>query len=89
MGRVAIHAPHNKAIVRSDGRRRATGVGARTEGATSEEEVMLYWVAALLLLIWMGGQLLDILGGFIHLFLVFATVVVVVGLAKGTRAGRA
>jgi hypothetical protein len=49
---------------------------------------MLYWVAVLLLLTWMGGLLLDVLGGFIHLILVVATVVALVGLTKGTRPGR-
>jgi hypothetical protein len=50
---------------------------------------MLYWVATLLLLIWMGGLLLDVLGGFIHLFLVSAAVAVLVGMVKAIRSGRA
>jgi hypothetical protein len=45
---------------------------------------MLYWLAALLLLFWLGGLLLDVVGGLVHVLLVIAVAVVLLGLVRST-----
>jgi hypothetical protein len=46
---------------------------------------MLWALVALLVVLWLGGFLLNVAGGFIHLILVLAVVVAVWNLVMGNR----
>jgi hypothetical protein len=64
-------------------------VGRPTTGKSNHEEVhaMLYTIAVVLLILWLLGLVTSYtLGGFIHILLVIAVVMVLVNLISGRRA---
>jgi hypothetical protein len=63
-------------------------VGRPTTGKSNNEEVyaMLYTIAVVLLILWLLGLVTSYtLGGFIHILLVVAVVMVLVNLISGRR----
>ena len=46
---------------------------------------MLYTIAVILLILWLGGFAFHIAGGLIHLLLVIAVIMVVIQLVTGRR----
>ncbi len=46
---------------------------------------MLWWLVAILVILWLMGLALDIVGAFIHLLLIVAAVVLVIELARRAR----
>jgi hypothetical protein len=65
------------------------GLGLRTNAHTNQEKVhsMLYTIAVVLLIMWLLGLVTSYtMGGFIHILLVFAVVMVLVNLISGRRA---
>jgi hypothetical protein len=64
-------------------------VGQPTTGKSNNEEVysMLYTIAVVLLILWLLGLVTSYtLGGFIHILLVVAVVMVLLNLISGRRA---
>jgi hypothetical protein len=66
--------------------RRMEGTGARHgAGATQMETTMLWAILVILLILWALGLIGSIGGGFIHLLLVLAVIVLAVQLLQGRR----
>jgi mannose/fructose/N-acetylgalactosamine-specific phosphotransferase system component IID len=64
------------------------GPGQRTNAQTNQEKVhtMLYTIAVVLLIMWLLGLVTSYtMGGFIHILLVIAVVMVLVNLISGRR----
>lgn len=47
---------------------------------------MLWWIVGVLLILWLGGFVLNVAGGLIHALLVIAIVVALVNLVRGRGA---
>lgn len=59
---------------------------ARSAGPSSRQEMMLWTIAVVLLVLWVLGLVSSYtLGGFIHLLLVVAAVVIVIRLIQGKK----
>jgi hypothetical protein len=56
------------------------------EGHAREEEIMLWTIVGILVLLWLVGLLTEVGGGLIHLLLVIALIVFVFQLISGRRA---
>jgi hypothetical protein len=55
-------------------------------GKPTQENVMLYTIALVLLALWFLGLMLDLVGGVIHVLLVIAAAVVIYRLVTGRKA---
>jgi hypothetical protein len=56
------------------------------EGHVREEEIMLWTIVGILVLLWLVGFLTEVGGGLIHLLLVIALIVFIFQLISGRRA---
>jgi 4-hydroxybenzoate polyprenyltransferase len=55
-------------------------------GKPTQENVMLYTIALVLLALWFLGLMLDLVGGVIHVLLVIAAAVIIYRLVTGRKA---
>jgi hypothetical protein len=70
------------------GRERGKGRPSRSQNATQRINCMLYTIALILIIAWLLGLVSAYtMGGFIHILLVVAVVVVLVRLIQGRRVG--
>jgi hypothetical protein len=55
-------------------------------GTRKAGEIVLWTVAAILLILWLAGVFTHVLGALIHVLLVIALVVIIIRLARGKKA---